>query len=183
MGLFDLFSKKEKLPQMTDKIWKNQSGKYGGLLKLIEQYPDAVCISWFPETQSVFDQFLKSSVSKQIEIKMARYIQPSQVENKTVIFLEHYPLRIEEEKLIQFWNPNEIFVLSSLDEPLFEIFGGQRIVTMMENMGLKDDEQIQHAMITKSIKRAQEKLQEKVLTENTANSSKDWFIKNMGNKL
>jgi hypothetical protein len=180
MGLFDIFSKKEKLPEMKDMVWKNLNGKFSGLLKLIEQYPESVWISWFSDTQSIFNQFLKSGISKQIEIKMAKNVKPSMIENKTVVFLEHYPLRLEEEKLIQLWKPKEIFVLNSLDEPLFEAFGAQRIITLMENMGMKDDEQIQHDMVTKSIKRAQEKLQQKVVIENSANSSKDWFKMNIG---
>ena len=180
MGLFNLFNKKEKLPEMNDLVWKNQTAKYNGLLALIEQYQDAVWICWFSETQTSSNFFIKSRNVKQIDIRLARTVQPSMVENRPVVFLEHYPLRLEEEKLIENWNPKQIFVLNSLDEPLFEAFGGERIVHLMESLGMQEDEQIQHAMISKSIKRAQEKLQEKVNFENTATSQKDWFRMNIG---
>ncbi len=48
----------------------------------------------------------------------------------------------------------------SLEDDLMRMFGSDRIAGMMDKMGYKEGEVIQHSMITKSIERAQKKVEE-----------------------
>ena len=48
----------------------------------------------------------------------------------------------------------------SLEDDLMRLFGSDRIAGLMDRMGLKEGEVIQHSMITKSIERAQRKVEE-----------------------
>ena len=48
----------------------------------------------------------------------------------------------------------------SLEDNLMRLFGSDRIAKMMDRMGLEEGEVIQHSMITKSIERAQKKVEE-----------------------
>ncbi len=48
----------------------------------------------------------------------------------------------------------------SLEDDLMRLFGSERIAGIMDRLGLKDGEMIQHSMITKSIERAQKKVEE-----------------------
>jgi preprotein translocase subunit SecA len=48
----------------------------------------------------------------------------------------------------------------SLEDNLMRLFGSERIAKLMDRMGLKEGEVIQHSMITKSIERAQKKVEE-----------------------
>jgi preprotein translocase subunit SecA len=48
----------------------------------------------------------------------------------------------------------------SLEDDLMRLFGSDRIAKLMDRMGLKEGEVIQHSMITKSIERAQKKVEE-----------------------
>ncbi len=48
----------------------------------------------------------------------------------------------------------------SLEDELMRIFGSERIAGIMDRLGLKDGEMIQHQMISKSIERAQKKVEE-----------------------
>ncbi|MCC6258247.1 MAG: SEC-C domain-containing protein, partial [Chitinophagaceae bacterium] len=48
----------------------------------------------------------------------------------------------------------------SLEDDLMRMFGSERIAGMMDRMGYKEGEVIQHSMITKSIERAQKKVEE-----------------------
>jgi len=48
----------------------------------------------------------------------------------------------------------------SLEDNLMRLFGSEKIAKMMDRLGLKDGEVIQHSMITKSIERAQRKVEE-----------------------
>ncbi|WP_462264327.1 preprotein translocase subunit SecA [Mucilaginibacter sp.] len=48
----------------------------------------------------------------------------------------------------------------SLEDGLMRLFGSERIANMMVRMGIEEGEVIQHSMITKSIERAQKKVEE-----------------------
>ena len=48
----------------------------------------------------------------------------------------------------------------SLEDDLMRLFGSERIMKLMDRMGLKEGEVIQHSMITSSIERAQRKVEE-----------------------
>ncbi len=48
----------------------------------------------------------------------------------------------------------------SLDDDLMRMFGSDRIAKIMDRMGIKEGEVIQHSMITNSIERAQKKVEE-----------------------
>ncbi len=48
----------------------------------------------------------------------------------------------------------------SLEDDLMRLFGSDRIAGLMDRMGLKEGEMIQHKMITRSIERAQKKVEE-----------------------
>ncbi|WP_428224721.1 preprotein translocase subunit SecA [Flavobacterium sp.] len=48
----------------------------------------------------------------------------------------------------------------SLEDNLMRLFGSDRVASIMDRMGLKEGEVIQHSMMTKSIERAQKKVEE-----------------------
>ena len=48
----------------------------------------------------------------------------------------------------------------SLEDNLMRLFGSERVAKVMDKMGLEDGEVIQHSMMTKSIERAQKKVEE-----------------------
>jgi preprotein translocase subunit SecA len=48
----------------------------------------------------------------------------------------------------------------SLEDNLMRLFGSERIARMMDTLGIKEDEVIQHSMISRSIERAQRKVEE-----------------------
>lgn len=48
----------------------------------------------------------------------------------------------------------------SLEDDLMRLFGSERVASIMDRLGLKEGEVIQHSMITRSIERAQKKVEE-----------------------
>ena len=48
----------------------------------------------------------------------------------------------------------------------------------MDNLGMKEDECIEHAMVSKSIQRALEKTNQNLDVELKAHSEKEWFARN-----
>ena len=79
----------------------------------------------------------------------------------------------------------------SLEDNLMRLFGSDRMTKVMDRLGIDDDEVIQHSMITKSIERAQKKVEEnnfairKRLLEydNVMNSQREVIYKRRKNAL
>lgn len=57
-------------------------------------------------------------------------------------------------------DPGSSVFFVSLEDDLMRLFGSERISSMMDRMGFKEGELIEHSMISKSIERAQKKVEE-----------------------
>src|SRR5580658_4470429 len=57
-------------------------------------------------------------------------------------------------------DPGSSQFFASLEDDLMRMFGSERIASLMDRMGYKEGEVIQHGMISKSIERAQKKVEE-----------------------
>jgi len=104
----------------------------------------------------------------------------------TFLFAGHYPLPTKEkpvvQKLASTFPKSDLVFCSSLDDPSFSIFGSDRMVDLLDKLGMKEDEAIEHALVTKAMQNAREKVESSVQNEITASSEDDWFAKNVKNK-
>lgn len=99
------------------------------------------------------------------------------------LFAGHYPLPSKENKIIgklsSSYPQSTIMFCSSIDDPSFEPFGADRIMSVLDQLGLKEDECIDHAMVSKAMERAREKIESKVQHEISTKSEGEWFLKNV----
>jgi hypothetical protein len=172
--MFGLFKKKDKAIPVTDKIWMNEHGKWQACFELYQQNPKTVFISWFEESRSHLRQYFESKAVSDMHIVDANFTNAFQ-QNDPIIFIEHFPLFAEEQQKFMDLRLEEAVIYSSLDEAIFDIFRGEKIVEVMRKMGMKEDEMIQNSMITMSVKRAQEKIASKAIISGTAQSQRDWL--------
>jgi hypothetical protein len=104
----------------------------------------------------------------------------------TFLFAGHYPLPTKEKPVVQklalTFPKSEMIFCSSLDDPSFSVFGSDRMVDLLDKLGMKEDEAIEHALVTKAMENAREKVENTVRNEITANSEEDWFAKNLKKK-
>ena len=70
-----------------------------------------------------------------------------------------------------------VFCLS-FEDPLLKLFASQNILPLLEKLGLEEEEAIEHAMVTKSIQRAREKVESTVNNEIHTKSPEEWFALN-----
>lgn len=99
-----------------------------------------------------------------------------------VIFMEAHPIASVQREAGNYFLDSEIASIAcyvGLDEALFQVFGGSRISGLLEKMGVKDDEPIAHSMVSKSIERAQEKLEkDNPSARDIRSSQEDWLKEN-----
>lgn len=100
------------------------------------------------------------------------------------LFPEHYPVLSREEEIEKAintpdWTNATYRYFNSLDSHLFQTFGSDRILSVLDKLGMDKNEVISHKMVTKSIQRAQKTLTAKISKEQPADSEKEWFERNM----
>jgi hypothetical protein len=177
--MFNLFKKKEDSPKIIDKVWMTGAAKLQAFVEEWKKDNTIFYVFWFDETLRNTEFFFSKEVPAQAPFITAREATAHSLAGKTVIFAEHYPLHEKEKELFQKLSLGQVQIWSSLDEPLFKHFGGEKIVQLMKQLGVKDNEAIEHKMISKAVQNAQEKIQKKVIVEQTTYSQKDWIEKNL----
>lgn len=100
------------------------------------------------------------------------------------VFLGHYPIASTEVALLEklpLKDGNAAFYLSMEDEFL-KVFGMEKMIGLMEQLGLKDDESVEHRFVDKAIVNAQKKLAEKK-SDFRCRSEAEWFQRNIHSRI
>lgn len=177
--MFGLFKKKGAEVKIIDKVVISQEAKLQAMFNLWEVNKNIQFIFWFEESLRQAESFFATQTTDPIALLTAREATANLLTGKIAVFGEHYPIYSKEETLYKRLHLEKVEVFSSLREPLFNKFGGDKIIQMMQQLGMKEDEIITHSLVSKAIRNAQDKIEKKVLIEQTAYSQQDWLTKNV----
>lgn len=180
--LFNLFGKKDEAADdhiFTDKAYVSTPAKMNACIELAKKESNRIFICWFADTAAKFKDFFRQQGLDESLVWEARHVHTSKLQDKEPVFVEHYPLHSKETELIKNWEKKKIIVFSALDEPLFKHFGSDKVIPMVKMLGMKEDEAIEHSLVSKSIIKGQEKIAEMVVIEQLANSQAEWMAKNI----
>lgn len=176
--MFNFFKKKGAETKVIDKVVIDETAKLKAMLDLWNTDNNIIFIFWFDESLDKAAVYFGNQTTAPITLLTAREAATPQITGRIPVFGEHFPLRNKEEELFSKLNLETVQVFSSLREPLFQQFGSDKIIQLMQQLGMKEDEIIEHAMISKAIKRTQEKIENKVTSDFSARSQQDWIDKN-----
>lgn len=202
MGLFSFLTSSK--PAYTDRVWRTTDQALRGMITdamlaiTRKQVPIVLC--FFEDEFEQIKKFLAEKGVPAIPLKSyhtekqpgvvwyseatttPEYISALANQPVTILFYGHYPLPSKENDLLQKlqtrFSSASIVFYSSLDEPAFKIFGGDRLTSLLDSMGMKEDEAIEHRMVGAAMKRAREKVESMVRSEVPASSESEWFSKN-----
>lgn len=160
--------------EIIDKVWMSAEAKFNACAAMAAANPNCVFICWFPGTLNTLKNFLKET-----NPVLASQAAAMSFHDKMIVFAEHHPLLRKETELFKALNLKEIPVLSSLDEPLFMRFGGERTIELMKKLGMKEDEVVGSNLITKALRNAQKKIEKQVVAEREAHAQQEWFALNL----
>jgi hypothetical protein len=180
--MFNLFKSSSSGVKVIDKVWMSKQAKMNACAEMSRLNPDCLFITWFDETFNELQDLVKSNDNK-VRVQSARQTTISSIENRMIVFAEHYPLVQVEQALFKALNLREVPVLSSLDEPFFEKFTGERTIDIMKKLGMNENDVIGHSMITRSMRNAQESIAKRVRSDQQASSQKEWFNVNLPGDL
>ena len=179
---FNFFGKKENGSDKNifiDRTYISTAAKMNACAELAKKEPDHLFICWFSDTALKFKDLFSQHGLDENRIIEARFVHATALLHKTPVFIEHYPLHAKELELIKNWDTKQFIVYSAMDEPLFKHFGSEKLLPIMKMLGMKEDEVIEHNMVSKSILSGQEKIAALVNLEQSANSQGEWMEKNI----
>jgi len=180
--LFNLFGKKDAAADdhvFVDRAYMTTAAKMNACAALAKNEPNYQFICWFADSAVKFKEFFRQQGLDETRIIETHHLHASKLQNKVPVFVEHYPLHTKEIELIKNWDAEKIIVYSAMDEPLFKNFGSEKLIPLMKMMGMKEDEVIEHSMVSKSIIKGQEKIADQVSIEQSAGSQEEWMRKNI----
>ena len=186
--MFGLFNKKKEI-KAVDCIYKTESAKYQALLQALNGDHFIYLIYYFEDTRQQFLELetqkneLNNNVKSNYKLIQANtLLSKLSIEKGTFIFLEHHPSFAIEQKikqhLFETLSIESITFYTSLEDEILIKFGSDRIRVLLEKMGFQEDEKIEHQMITDSLIRAQQRIDEQVQYPSDTRMRKDWFILN-----
>ena len=178
----NLFGKKESEDKdhlFKDRAYMNTEAKMKACTALAKENESAIFIAWFSDTAKQFKNYFSTNGLDENRITEARYLTASQLQSFTPVFVEHYPVHTKEENFVANWKTKKILVYSAMDEPLFKHFGSEKLIPLMKMMGMKENEVIEHSMVSKSIISGQKKIGEQVSFEQSASSQAEWMERNL----
>jgi hypothetical protein len=175
--MFSLFKKSDSV-KILDKVWMSKQAKWKACSAMLILNPASLFVAWFEETAKELISYLHLP-SDQKTLFHASDLTSEVIQNRMVMFVEHYPLPSVEQELFKRLNLKEVPVLLSMDEPFFQKFGGDKTIELMKKLGVKEDEVLGNSMIGRSIRNAQEKIAAKVKSEKKAPSQQEWMNLNV----
>ncbi|MBA3662674.1 MAG: hypothetical protein H0W61_00500 [Bacteroidetes bacterium] len=194
--MFGLFGNKKKKAKTSSRIGMTRNTAFNELVTELSQQSGSRYVFYFFEESRLHlkHQLEKENISIHGTSGSSEgvYLLNARKQNLTVLPLsaiskvyciDHFPLYSVFEAFaasLYEANPSQtLIVYGGLDEPIFNVFGGNRIKDLMVKMGMQETEMIEHSMISKAIENAQEKIEKKVVLETSAQSSAEWFKQNL----
>ncbi len=180
--MFGLFGKKESnnsIGLLTDRVYISKNAKDKAIVSLASTDTHAIFIGWFTDTVNYYKSLFESRSLETARIHDAKTVNMPVLENKAVIFLEHYPIQAKETTFCESRKLEKSVVYSSLDEPLFKHFGSDKMIPIIKMLGMKEEEAIEHSFVSEAIQKAQLKISEKVMAEISTHSQEEWLKKNL----
>jgi hypothetical protein len=178
--MFNLFKKKDSSSiKIKDKVWMSESAKFNAFYEAWKKDPSIIFIFWFDASLDKAVTRFQNEKDIASNFLTAREVAGSHVNGKTLVFAEHYPIAEKEKQLFEKLHLTEVSIWSGLDEPLFQKFGADKIISTMKSLGMKEQDSVEHSMITKSIHNAQEKISKKISVDQSAHSQEEWMKKNL----
>jgi hypothetical protein len=177
--MFKLFHSEGGKAKISDRVFMHRQAKWNYCQKMLTEDPKTIFIGWFDDTIAELENFFGRDTSSPATILNARTTHKAQAEGSPIIFIEHHPMKRKEDLVFEQLGLKEAIILTSLDEPLLKIFGGEKLIDIMQKLGMKEDEIIEHKMVSQSIANAQKKIEERMIVEQSVRSQSEWLERSL----
>lgn len=199
MGLFSsLFGgERSRVRHLGDRVWISHAAKMAAIRRDVEDRARdgaaaILLVGHFEETCSELAAIIDPLANDfpltvvrvaDLESRLGEQLRLDESVQIDFIVAERHFLDSEDDRLIQFAEQlpctSRIGQHVSLDDPLLEIFVGDTVRSMLEAIGLKDNESIDSPIVTRRIKATQKKLAARATSNTPAPSAAAWISANL----
>ncbi len=184
--MFGLF-KSKKSKTIDYLVYRTEVAKYKMMVGDIKQKfistKDVVVVCFFKDTyEELTKLFEVSQVNKgdhDTTFSLFMYDQSGWKEFNTdyeMILAEVHPLASVMQGVLDHHTlKTALTCYVSIDNAFFNLFGGEKLISLLDSMGVEEFESISHSMINKAIEKTQEKIEVKVDFPKSANSIDEWM--------
>ncbi|QDT54195.1 preprotein translocase subunit SecA [Caulifigura coniformis] len=188
--------KPRRLEERPDRLWMTADARFEGLrseaIARSTGGADAVLlVAHFPDVLARLDEMVgqrswavpcravpASDLSR--ELAFAARLDESAVID--LLVAERHPLPSVDEELLEFARGLpcrcRMAHVLSLEDPVLKAFAGDRTRDILRRLGMKEDEAIESAMVTRQIRKAQQKIEGRTFGSLRAGSAAEWLAKN-----
>jgi hypothetical protein len=196
-GLLGVKSTSSKVEVIADQVWLSQEAKLAAIrrelndrtvagtkmIALVAHFPDVLA-----EMKRIASEYsgaasVRSVLSQQLSSKAARDLPLAESDVVDLIAAERHPLASMDDAVVEFAEALpcrcRIVYHISLDDPILRFAGAESIRGTLDRLGATEDEAITHELITRSIRRAQQKIESRSLDRFDAASAAEWIERNV----
>ncbi len=177
--MFSFFKKKEVLPPVA--VYTDKVQMYRQLMAGLSDGRRSLVVCFFEKTANELKELLNAAQISSAKIVLAPVSHKDMNGAEQVLMAEIYPTATFYTQTISSLTTAGrpiLKVFSSLDNPFFSHFGGDKLKTLTARLGMQNDEAIVHPMIDRAIQNAQTKTESRLASERKATSIEEWFSLN-----
>jgi hypothetical protein len=199
MGLFDfLFGSKKRtnVQIVPDHIWMTTGAKFAGVAKeaeersksetvailLVSHFSDVLARLQELTNQRTFGVPCMAVLASSLDANLAASLNLDESAMIDILVAERHPLPSVDDRLGEFADELNCRCRFShhvsLEDAVMKVFGGDWLRNVLKQMGMKDDEAIESQMISRRIRRAQQRIEGRAIGSPDADSAAEWLEKN-----
>jgi hypothetical protein len=198
MGFFDWLTGAKAKVQTDNKIWLTKQAKFASIQRDIAQAlaepngPDALFV--VAHFQDCLDELRSLVTAAGFDEERMLVTLSESLESRTagaasghsysllIVVGERHPLPSHDDALQQFARglscQCRLVQHASLDDPLFRLFAGEWVEKVLRQLGMKEDEPIESQMVTRRIRVAQQRIEDRATANHPAQSAVEWLERN-----
>lgn len=193
--MFGWLQKKPASPPFDDRVWLNEAARLAAVVRTA-QAGRTLLVTFFDDTSRRVSAGLtqggvpftslgygQNARAEDVKVLLCAAERVGNLtgrlpEGVNVCVVEHHPLpetnRALLDALLLLTSTKPVFQVA-LDEPLLQRFGGDKLVGLMAQLEVPADEPIEHAMVTRALSNARDKVAARVKSAQPANSMEEWL--------
>ncbi len=199
MGLFDFLwggTSRTNVEMVTERIWMNTLAKFDGLAQearrrsesdsvvilLVAHFPDVLKRLHEIVQQHTWDVPCKAVLASDLTVHLAQSFSVEPDAIMDIFVGERHPIPSVDDRIREFGEklPCRCRVTHhvSLDDAVIRIFAGDWVKNVLQQLGMTNESAIESALVSKRIRQAQHKIEERTFSSLTADSAEEWLLKN-----
>ena len=181
-----------------DSVWLTADAKFGGVLRQMQDLNSGetvaiLLVAHFAETMKQLQETVErydgntpamAVLAADLSAEIASGLAADETQVIDLIVAERHPLtNVDDQVMSEFADllpcRSRVSYHISLDEPLMKRFAGDSVTSMLQALGMDENERIESSMVSSRIRAAQRKLTAQATGNRKAASMEEWIQMNL----